>query len=145
MRYRLCTAAAAIMIGFATPALACLPPPPPVWDAWLGNDTPIYLGRVESVTPKPPVDYGDIVRTDGIAEIRLVEVIQGHPVTESAQAVGVLSFSFRSPPAGPLCADYLDFKPGDLAIVVELPDRRAVFSRNRADAPALAPFFEKHQ
>lgn len=139
-------AALAVAVGLAAiagPTAACLPPPPPAWDAWLGDPSvDIFLGRVESVETLAPVDNGAVIVTSGVAHIRSLEVIQGQPAAETAQTTGALSVAYKSLPVQtPLCIDYLNFKPGDLVVVVR---GDAVFGRGQSDVPALAAYFEKH-
>lgn len=131
------------LTALATPAAACLPPPPPAWDAWLGDPAvDIFLGRVESVETLAPVDNGAFIVTSGVAHIRSLEVIQGQPAAETAQASGALSVAFKTLPVQtPICIDYLSLKPGDLVVVVR---GGAVFARQQSDVPALAAYFEKH-
>jgi len=135
--------AALAFIAQATPAAACLPAPPPAWDAWLGDPSvDIFLGRVESVETLAPVDNGAVIVTSGVAHIRSLEVIQGQPAAETAQTTGALSVAYKTLPVQtPLCIDYLNFKPGDLVVVVR---GDAVFGRGQSDVPALAAYFEKH-
>lgn len=136
-------AAALALATLATPAAACLPPPPPNWDAWLGDPSvDIFLGRVESVETLAPVDNGAVIVTSGVAHIRSLEVIQGQPAAETAHASGALSVAYKTLPVqAPLCLDYLNFKPGDLVVVVR---GDAVYGRGQSDVPALAAYFEKH-
>lgn len=138
------TIGAFALTALATPAAACLPPPPPVWDAWLGDPAvDIFLGRVESVEMLAPVDNGDVIVTSGVAHIRRLEVVQGQPAAETAQASGALSVAYKTLPVQtPLCLDYLSFKPGDVVVVVR---GGAVFGRSQSDIPPLSAFFEKHQ
>lgn len=131
------------LIALATPAAACLPPPPPNWDAWLGDPSvDIFLGRVESVETLAPVDNGGFIVTPGVAHIRRLEVIQGQPAAETAQTTGALSVAYKTLPVQtPLCIDYLNHKPGDLVVVVR---GGTVFGRGQSDVPALAAYFGKH-
>jgi hypothetical protein len=143
MRTLAALAAAVGLAAIAGPAAACLPPPPPNWDAWLGDPSvDIFLGRVESVETLPPVEEGSVIITPGVAHVRSVETIQGQPASDTARATGALGVAYRTIPApAPLCLNYLSFKPGDLVVVV----RGSVFGRTVNDPPALVAYFEKHQ
>jgi hypothetical protein len=94
MRTLAALAAAVGLAAIAGPAAACLPPPPPNWDAWLGDPSvDIFLGRVESVETLPPVEEGSVIITPGVAHVRSVETIQGQPASDTARR--------RAPSASP--------------------------------------------
>jgi hypothetical protein len=134
------------LVAVATPAAACLPPPPPNWEAWLGDPSvDIFLGRVESIETLATVEVDGIIITPGLAHIRRLEVIQGQP-SETAQVGGALSVAYRADSAGvlpgtPPCIEYLSHKPGDLVVVV---GEGSVFGRTVNDPAALVAYYERH-
>ncbi|MDZ4365015.1 hypothetical protein [Brevundimonas sp.] len=133
-------------MAVATPAAACLPPPPPNWEVWLGDSTvDMFLGRVELIETLATVEVDGVVITPGLAHIRRLEVIQGQP-GETAQVGGALSVAYRADSAGvlpgtPPCIEYLSHKLGDLVVVV---GEGSVFGRTVNDPAALVAYYEKH-
>ncbi|HEY1223775.1 MAG TPA: hypothetical protein VGE54_00995 [Brevundimonas sp.] len=145
---RLAAILMAAAVGFvAGPALACSPPPPPNWNYWLGNpEVAMFIGRVESVETLPVETFGGYVITPGRAHVVSLEVIQGAPTVDTAQAEGALSFAATQTAATPPCLNYLNHRAGDLVIVVQPPGQGAlVISRSWASLPQLTPYFEKYQ
>lgn len=144
----------AILVAIATaiiaePASACIEPRPPNLEEWLNNPAyPMYVGRVDQVEQLPPYRDGLHIITSGVAHISRLEVIQGEPASSAAETSGALRVesadgSLSLPP----CFRLLSLEAGDLVLVVEPPYARAplVFSRAVANAPAFAPYFERHQ
>lgn len=136
--------------ALATPAAACLTPPPPNFYGWLNDPSvAMFVGRVERVETLPPENSGGIIIIPGRAHIVSLEIIQGAPTVDTAEVGGALEVRFPvTPVGGPPCLNYLEHKVGDLVIVVQpTPSYTSplVYSRHWATPPQLTPYFEKHQ
>jgi hypothetical protein len=149
MRKLAALAAAFGMAVLATPAAACLPPPPPNFIGWLNDPSvAMFVGRVDRVEILPPENSGGLIIIPGRAHIVGLEIIQGTPTVDTAEAGGALEVRYPTPPVGgPPCLNYLEHKAGDLVIVVQLTPAHShplVYSRHWATLPQLTPYFEKH-